>query len=176
MQRAVAAGDAAERASPFRRILIFGAVGVGTLAFLGNVSYLLFELLDAFLKDTLSLTLLAEVKWSMGALVAAGLFVPYYWFILREDRRAEEESPARPSAPRKSVTVLAPEGSGPFLAGLEAVLGEKPRVLCRLDPDAGVPELSTSDLRRVERSVVAAAGSRVLLVADATGVQVFSYR
>lgn len=176
MQRMVAAGHTEERASLSRRILIFGVVGVGTLAFLGNISYLLFMFLDAFLKDTLSLTLLVDAKWSTGAVVAAVLFVPYYWLTLREDRRAVEGASARPSTLRKSVTVLIPEGGGPFLAGLETVLREKPRVLCRLDPDIGVPELSADDLRSVERRVAEAAGARVLLVADATGVQVYSYR
>jgi membrane protein implicated in regulation of membrane protease activity len=176
MQRLVAAGHAEERASSPRRILIFGVVGVGTLAFLGNISYLLFVFLNALLEGTLSLTLLVDAKWSMGAVVAAVLFVPYYWFTLQEDRKAAKESAARPSARRKSVTVLIPEGSGPFLASLEMVLRGKPRVLCRLDPDVGMPELSADDFRSVERRIGEAAGDRVLLVADATGVRVYSYR
>ena len=176
MQGMVAAGNAEERVSPPRRILVFGVVGVGTLAFLGNVSYLLFLFLDALLAGTMSLTVLMDARWSMGVLVAAGLFVPYYLFILREDWKAAQESATPSSARRKSVTVLIPEGGGPFLAGLETVLRGKPRVLRRLDADAGVPALSADDLRSLERRVAEAAGSRVLLVADATGVQVYSYR
>jgi hypothetical protein len=176
MQRMVAAGHPEERAISPRRILLFGAVGVGTLAFLGNVSYLLFVLLNALLEDKLSLDLLVDAKWSMGAIVAAGLFVPYYWFILRDDWKAAGESAAGPATRHKSVTVLIPEGGGSFLAGLETVLREKPRVLCRLDPDIGMPELSANDLRSVERRIREAPGDRVLLVAEATGVRVYSYR
>ena len=176
MQGMVAAGNADERASPPRRILVFGVVGVGTLAFLGSTSYLLFLFLDALLAGTMSLTVLMDARWSMGVLVAAGLFVPYYLFILREDWKAAQESATPSSARRKSVTVLIPEGGGPFLAGLETVLRGKPRVLRRLDADAGVPALSPADLQSLERRVAEAAGSRVLLVADATGVQVYSYR
>jgi len=176
MQRMAAAGGIEERWSLQRRVLVFGVVVVGTLAFFGNVSYLLFVLLNALLEDKLSLDLLVDAKWSMGAIVAAGLFVPYYWFILRDDWKAAGESAAGPATRHKSVTVLIPERGGSFLAGLETVLPGKPRVLCRLDPDVGVPELSADDLRSVERRVVEAAGGRVLLVADGTGVQVYSYR
>ena len=176
MQQMVAAADAEERTSLPRRMLIFGVLGAGALAFLGNISYLLFVFLEAVLEDTLSLTLLRDAKWSMGAVVAAGLFVPYYWLILQEDRQAVGELGVGPAAPRKSVTVLIPEGGSAFVAQLEAALGGKARVLRRLDPDVGTPELSADDLQGLERRVTEAAGSRVLLVADATGVQVYSYR
>ena len=176
MQRMAAAADAEERTSLPRRMLIFGVLGVGTLAFLGNISYLLFVFLEAVLEDTLSLTLLRDAKWSMGAVVAAGLLAPYYWLILQEDRQATGEPGVGAAAPRKSVTVLIPEGGSAFIAQLEAVLGGKARVLRRLDPDVGTPELSADDLQGLERRVTEAAGSRVLLVADATGVQVYSYR
>jgi len=128
------------------------------------------------LEDTLSLTLLRDAKWRMGAVVAAGLLAPYYWLILQEDRQATGEPGVGAAAPRKSVTVLIPEGGSAFIAQLEAVLGGKARVLRRLDPDVGTPELSADDLQGLERRVTEAAGSRVLLVADATGVQVYSYR
>jgi hypothetical protein len=175
MQRMVASAEAAERTSLPRRILIFGVLGVGTLAFLGSVSYLLFVFLDAVLEDTLSLTLLRDAKWSMGAVVAAGLLVPYYWLILREDLQAIGEPAARPPISRKSVTVLIPEGGGAFVAQLDTFLSRKARVLHRLDPDVGIPELSADDLQGLERRIAEAAGSRVLLVADAAGVQVYSY-
>jgi hypothetical protein len=176
MQRMVASAEAEERASLPRRVLIFAVLGVGTLAFLGNVSYLLFVFLEAVLEDTLSLTLLADMKWSMGSVVVAALFVPYYWLILREDREVIGEPAARPPISRKSVTVLIPDNGGSFLAHLETVLSRKARVLRRLDPDVGVPELSPDDVQGLERRIAEAAGSRVLLVADATGVRVYSYR
>ncbi len=176
MQRRVAIGGPEERASLPRRILVYGVLAVGTLAFLGNLSYLLFLLLDAVLEDTLSLTLLRDAKWSMGTVVAAGLFVPYYWLILQEDRLAGGEPVGRPPVPRKSVTVLIAEGGGAFVGQLEAALSGKVRVLQRVDPDAGVPELSADDLQRLERRIAEAAGGRVLLVADASGVEVYSYR
>jgi hypothetical protein len=59
---------------------------------------------------------------------------------------------------------------------LETALRGKVRVLHRADPDVGLPELSAEELQCLERSIAEAAGSRVLLVADATGIQVYSYR
>jgi hypothetical protein len=175
MQRRAETEGTEERTSLARRILVYGVLGAGTLALLGNLSYLLFLLLDALLEDTFSLTLLRDAKWSMGVMVAAVLIVPYYWLILQEDRRAAG-SAARPPVVRKSVTLLIPEGGGAFVNQLEAALGGKVRVLHRVDPNAGVPELSEDDVKRLEDRIAEAAGSRVLLVADGAGVQVYSYR
>jgi hypothetical protein len=176
MERRVTASGPEERASLPRRVLVYGVLGVGTLAILGNISYLLFVFLNALLEGTLSLALLRDAKWSIGVVAAAALFVPYYWLILRADRLALPEPVAQPSVERKSVTVLIAEGGGPFVGQLETALRGKVRVLHRADPDVGLPELSAEELQCLERSIAEAAGSRVLLVADATGIQVYSYR
>lgn len=175
IQRRVAIAGPEERTSLPRRILVYGVLGAGALAFLGSISYLLFIFLDALLGGALSLTLLRDAKWSMGTVVAAVLFVPYYWLILQEDRLVAEPA-ALPPVARKSVTVLIPEGGGAFVGQLETALSGKVRVLHRVDADAGLPELSADDLQRLERRIAEAVGSRVLLVADASGVQVYSYR
>ena len=176
MQRWAARGGPEERLTLPRRILVWGAVGIGSLAILGNISYLLFIFLDALLEDTLSLTLLREAKWSIGAATAAGLFAPYYWLILREDRLATAALVSRPAVLRKAVTVLIGEGSSQFIHHLEGALGSGVQVLQRADADVGLPELSAEELQGLERRIAQAAGSRVLLVADAGGVQVYSYR
>lgn len=176
MQRRVTAGDTDDRHSLPRRVLILGVLAVGTLAFLGSMSYLLFMFLDAALGGTLSLTLLRDVKWSIGVAGAAGLIVPYYWLVLQEDRQAPSEAATQPAAPRKSVTVLIPGAGEAFLAQLERALNRRVRVLHRLDPDVGVPRLLAEDFESLNRRIDEATGSRVLLVADAAGVQVYSYR
>ena len=176
MQRRLAAGGVDERSSLPRRMLVYGVLGIGALAMLGSISHLLFLFLDALLEGTLSLTLLRDVKWSIGILVTAGLFAPYYWLILQEDRQAAGEPAAQAPAPRKAVTVLIAEGGGAFLSQIEAATGRNVRVLRRADPDVGVPELSADDLQGLQRRVAEAAGIQVLLVADRAGVQVYSYR
>jgi hypothetical protein len=176
IERRVTASGPEERASLPRRVLLYGVLGVGTLAVLGSISYLLFVFLDALLENALSLTLLRDAKWSIGVLVAAALFVPYYALILRADRLAGGEPVSRPSLPRKSVTVLIGEGGDPLVHRLESALRGRVRVLHWVDPDVGLPELSADELQRLERCIAGAAGSGILLVAGATGVQVYSYR
>ena len=176
MQRRVTAGDAEERSSLPRRILVFGVLGIGALAFLGNFSYLLYTFLNALLEDNLSLELLRDAKWSLGAAGAAILIAPYYWLVLQEDRQAAGESAAGPALPRKSVTVLIADGGETFLTQLETALSAKVRALHRLDAGVGLPRLSADDFDGLERRVAEAAGNRVLLIADATGVQVLAYR
>lgn len=174
-QRSAAALGAEERHSLPRRMLIFGALGIGALAVLGSVSYLLFVFLNAALEDELSLTLLREAKWSMATLVAAVLFAPYHWFVLQEDRQVAAPPPARPAA-RKAVTVLVTEDGRALVEQLEEALGAKVRVLQRADRGVGLPQLSAEDLARLDQRIAEAPGGRVLLVADASGVEVYSYR
>ncbi|OGO51335.1 MAG: hypothetical protein A2148_10540 [Chloroflexi bacterium RBG_16_68_14] len=174
-QRSAAALGAEERFSVPRRLLIFGVLGAGALAFLGSASHLLFLFLNAALEDELSLTLLREAKWSMGTLVAAALFTPYHWFVIQEDQRAAVPVAPRPAA-RKAVTLLIAEDGRVLVGQLEAVLGAKVRVLQRADPGVGLPALSAEDIQRLEQRISEAPGGRVLLVADATGVEVYSYR
>ena len=116
------------------------------------------------------------MKWSIGIAFTSGLFVPYHWLILQEDRKATGESIVGPAAPRKSVTVLIGAGGGALVSQLEASLGGKVRVLRCVDANVGVPELSAEEIRDVERRVTDAEGSQVLLIVDTAGVQVYSYR
>ena len=122
-----------------------------------------------------TLTLLREAKWSMGTLVAAALFGPYYWLVLQEDWRAGAPVPERPAA-AKSVTLLIAEDGRAIVGRLEEALGVKVRVLQRADPDIGLPALTDEDVARLNRRIAEAPGGRVLLVADASGVEVYSYR
>ncbi|MFQ5879504.1 MAG: DUF5671 domain-containing protein [Dehalococcoidia bacterium] len=178
MQRQAALAGAAERANLPRRLLIYGAVGIGTLAILGSASHLLFLFLDALLEDELSLALLREAKWSMGVIAAAACFVPYSWLVLREDRllTAAEEPAAAPRAVAKAVTVLVGEDGGPFIEELEKACGRRVRVLHRLDPGSTAPDIGPRELAGLAERIALCAGSRVLVVADAMELKLFSYR
>jgi hypothetical protein len=178
MQGRLAAGGVDERGSLPRRLFIYGVLTAGALAALGSVSHLLFLILDRALGEGLSLTMLRDGKWSIGALVTALLIAPYYWFVLQEDRQAlAEAAPVPRAAPRrKSVAVLIPEGGGALVRQIEAQIKQSVRVLDRLDVGAKLPELSAEELERLDQRVTAAPGERVLLVVDAGGVQVYSYR
>jgi len=176
-ERAIALHGAEERQSLARRMLVFGVLGVGALSVLGTASYLLFVFLNAALEDELSLTLLRDAKWSIGTFAAAVLIAPYYWFVFLEDRQAARtEAPATAPAARRSVTLLVAEGGHRLVEQLEAALGARVHVLRRADAGAGLPELSPEALQFINRRIAEAPGNRVLLVADASGVQVYSYR
>jgi hypothetical protein len=173
-QRSAAELGAEERYSLPRRMLVFGAIIVSALAILGTVSHILFLLLNAILENDLSLTLLRDAKWSMGTLVAAALFGPYYWLVLQEDWRIGAPVPKRAAA-AKSVTLLIAEDGRATVDRLEQALGVKVRVLQRADIDAGLPALTDEDIARLERRIAEAPGGRVLVVADASDVEVYSY-
>ncbi|HKZ50703.1 MAG TPA: DUF5671 domain-containing protein, partial [Dehalococcoidia bacterium] len=173
MQRRLALGGPEERTSLARRILLYGVVLAGTVAALGGASHVLYLLLNAILEEKLSLTLLREAQWSMGIIAAAAFFAPYYWLVLREDRRLSvREAAPGPESVRKAVTVLIGEDGTAFVEGLERALGRKVRVLQRVDPGVGVPDLVAEEMQSLTQRIAGAVGGQVLLVADATGVQV----
>lgn len=175
-QRSAAAKDSQERDTFVRRLLIYGVLVGGSLILLGNLSYLMFMLLHAGLDGDLSLRLLGDVKWNVGAVVASGLFLPYYWLVLREDRQIVGERPAPPPMWRKAVMLLIPESDAAFVSQLEAVLGTKVHVLRRLDSDIVVPQFSDGDLQSLKLRITEAAGERVLLLVNGAGVQVYPCR
>jgi hypothetical protein len=176
LQRRTIAAGAEERQSVARRIFLYGIAAVATLTFLGSLSHLLFLFLNALLEDEMSLTLLREGKWSMGTLVAAAIFAPYHWLVLQEDRKAAEaEAPVERPARAKAVTLLIAANGRALIPRLETAVGASVRVLHRADPGVGVPVLSDEDFARLRQRIAEAPGGQVLLIADASGVQVYSY-
>ena len=177
IQRQVHIGDAEERNSLPRRIFIFAVLGAGVLALLGSVSFLIFVFLRDALEGELALTVLREAKVAIGIIVAAAMFLPYYWMVYRQDRRAqpEVEVVASERAVRKVVTVLVNEGGGSFVRDLEASLGYEVELLRWADPDASQPQLSEAECRELARRIGEAVGENVLLIPDGAEVRVLSY-
>jgi hypothetical protein len=70
--------------------------------------------------------------------------------------------------------LIAAGGAG-LVEQIEAALGTKVRVLHRADPGVGLPALTSDDLARLNKRLEEAPGGRVLLVASAAGLDVFSY-
>lgn len=175
LQRNAVERGADERYSLPRRVFLIGVIGLGTLAFLGSASHLLFVFLNAILEDRLSLTLLRDAKWSMGVLSAAVLLTPYHWFVFQEDRQTAAPAAARPEA-AKSVTLLIAEDAASVVSRIEQALGAKVRVLQRAEPGVKAPALTAEEIERLRQRVVEAPGHRVLLVADERGVELYAYR
>ena len=142
------------------------------LGILGNLSFLLFQLINGIIQGALSMDTLREARWSIGGVITAGVFLGYYWSILREDQMIGAEAAPR----RKEVTVLLGERAAALVPRLEEVLGRRPRVLHNLSSDEGPPSLSQEELQELARRVAAAPGGKVILVVAGDTVTVYPYR
>ena len=176
-QLQVAATGSEARALLARRIFIFGVLGVGMLALVGSASGLIFVFLRDVLGDGLGTDSLRDAKVPLGFIVAAAVFVPYYWTVYRQDRQAEPEGVLDTVEPRvqKEVTVLVSEGGDAFVRSLEAALGYRVSILRRADPMADLPELGDAEYDELVQRVVDAAGRNVLVVPGGRAVSVMSY-
>ncbi len=168
--------DVADRSVLVRRLFLFLVLGVGALAFLGSGSFLIFVFLRDALEGDMSLTILEDTRTALGIIVAAAIFLPYYWLVYRQDRRLEPAAAALAERyVRKSVTALVSRGGETFVQELEAELGYRMNTFLWADPDAMLPELSEADLSDLARRVSDTPGTGVLLVPDDKIFRVLSY-
>lgn len=176
VQRQVRAGTVEERLATARRVFIFAALGVGALALLGSVSFVLFVFLRDWLEADLGMETLRTTKTAIGIVAAVAVFLPYHWGVYREDRRAEGPRPVpERRVVRKEVSVLVSEGGEALVRDLEAVLGYRVIALRWADPGAAAPQLAAEGLQDLAQRINATSGSRVLVVPDTAGVRVLSY-
>ena len=176
VQRELSVADADGRSRLARRVFLFAVLGVGMLALLVSVSFIIFVFLRELLDGDLG-EVLPDTKVAIGISTVTAIFLPYYWLVYRADRRAmpTEEAPAeRPE--RKEVTVLVGEGAAAFLTALETALGYSVSPLHWADPEAAIPELTEEGLQALAGRIGESTGSNVLLVPDGAGVRVLSYR
>ena len=171
-QSEVGAGGPAERQALSRRTFIFVVFGVAVLATLASGSTFLFMLLDAIFEGDLSTRVLDGGKWALGVALTAGTVSAYHWQVLSEDRAAAPEpAAAAAAAVPKQVTVAASPSATAVVGAIAASLGTALTTWERRD-DAGVPDLDAEAVADVAERIRSAPGERVLLVVDATGVQV----
>jgi hypothetical protein len=173
-QRQARAAEAEEQAAVARRLYVRGMAVASLLAALGGLSHFLYLLLDALLEARATGEVFRQSQWSLGVAAAALAFGPYHWLVMREDGRRAVAAPPAPR-PAKAVTVLVPQDGDAFVQGLEEHLGARVRVLRRADPGVGLPLATPEALAEAAARVAQAAGERVLVVADAEGVRVYSY-
>lgn len=167
------ANDPQELTATARRLYVRGAAVAALLAALGGLSHFLYLLLDALLEGRALGEAFPHGQWSLGVVGAAVLLGPYHWLVMLEDQRRAATLPT--PRPPKAVTVLVPQDGHAFVRGLEARLGMRVRVLQRADPGVGLPPASAEELAQAAERVERATGARVLVVADAEGVRVYSY-
>ena len=173
-QRQSRAADPEEQRATSRRLYVRAAAVASLLAGLGGLSHFLYVLLDAVLDGRAGGDILRQSQWSLAVVAAAIAFGPYHWLVMMEDQRREAKVPPAPRL-AKAVTVLVPGDGEPFVQGLEERLGGRVRVLQRADPGVALPALSPEAIGEVAERIARAPGQRVLVVADAEGVRVYSY-
>ena len=175
IQKRVSAAGAEERTSLSRRIFIFAVLGAGMLALLGSVSIFIFVFLRELLDGALS-EVLPETKVSIAFMVAAAIYLPYYWSVYRVDRRLAPEVDAEEKPYRsKAVTLLVNEQGTALVKELEGELGYDVSPLHWADPEARLPQLSEDALRELARRISESEGPNVLLVPEEATFRVLSY-
>ena len=165
-------GGPEERAILPRRIFLYVVLGAAMLSILGNLSFLLFQFINGLIQGTLSMDVLREARVSIGVVITAGIFLGYYWSILREDQKVGTEAAPR----RKEIMVLVGEKAATLVPQIEEALGTRPRVLHNLASDEGPPSLSQEQFLELAGRVAAAPGGKVLLVVTEGAVLVYPYR
>ena len=165
-------GGTQERAVLPRRLFLYLVLAASTLGILGSLSVILYQLLSNTIRGTLSLDVLRASRWGIGIVATAGVFLGYYWGILREDQRLGAEAALR----RKKVVVLVGEGAEGIVPRLEEVLGVRPKVLRHLAGSQMPASLSDEQMRELAEQVAAAPGSQVMLVVSEGVVKMYPYR
>ena len=107
-------------------------------------------------------------------IVAAAVFLPYYWGVYKQDRDATPSARVERQA-RKDVTLLTGEGAGSFVRDLESALGYRVASLRWADADASQPQLSEAECQELAARINQTAGPRVMLIPEGQGVRVLSY-
>ena len=174
IQSRVNAGDLAERTSQPRRIFLYGVIGAGMLAFLGGATVLIFvffgELLDGDMSEFLK-----DGKEAVGFLGVVAVFLPYYWGVLRTDRREAPEVEVEALPERKAVTALVTSGGEDFLLEIESALGYGVTPLLMSDPESKMPDPTEYTFQVLAERIAAAAGRNVLLIPEENTYRIVSY-
>jgi hypothetical protein len=177
MQKRVDTYGVEERRALSRRLFIFLVLGVGVLVLLGSVSTLLYQVLRDFLDVGLNAGTARDVRVPLSIVVGTLVFLPYYWRVYMDDRRADPEEHLAPSERprRKQVSVLVARNDSEFLNALEDSLGYRVTRLHWSDADAAQQSLDATQAQAVAERVAQSAGARVIIVPMQDGLRVLSY-
>ncbi len=175
VQRRLETDGLEERSGRPRRIYLTAAQGVGMIALLSSVSFVVFVFFRWVLEADLT-DFVQDARVGLAIMVPVAIFLPYHWLVYREDRRViGEVAPEDLPRERKSVTVFVSRDAWGFVEQLEKALGYAVTPLEWTDPDARAPEISNGELAELVRRIGDAAGHNVLLVPDGGAVRVLSY-
>jgi hypothetical protein len=155
------------------RLYLFGTTGVGLLAAAGAAAALLYILLDDAITGDLSSGTFDRARWAAAIMVTAAALAAVHLRAIRDVRGALSDIvPAR----RKIITLIAPAGSAPLKALIEAKLGRGIDFRADLTPgrdtQAAITEAALADLATALES---APGRHVILTLISGRIEVVSF-
>jgi hypothetical protein len=158
-----------------RRAYMFSVFGVAILATLIAASAVLFRILLATFDGHLRPQVFFDSQWGIGIVAAAALIAAYHWQVMKEDRALEPESESAsapvPAAPPKRITAVASSAARATANQIASQANATVTHWERRD-DVGAPQLTAEQASDLADAVSNAAGEHVLLIADASGVQI----
>ena len=172
-QASIVTADAGahEVATLSRRAYMFSVFGIAILATLISASTVLFRILLAVFDGDLRPQVFFDSQWGIGIVAAAALVSAYHWQVMKEDRVLEPESTPTPTALPKRVTAVA---SIAARATVNQIISQANATVTHWErrDDAGVPQFTAEEASDLTNAISNAAGEQVLLIADASGVQI----
>ncbi|MEI6136674.1 MAG: DUF5671 domain-containing protein [Chloroflexota bacterium] len=167
-----------ERASTARRVYVFAVVGVAVFTLLVSLMIVLYQLFEAVLAGTLSLTLLRDGNWAIATALTTGAVAYYHILVLREDQAAMPDAESTPTIHARRVVLLASSDASTLIAELERVEGVRVQSWRRLDGDASAAT-ATGDASERHATLLAAVTStdaeRMLVIVRDDGFEVLPY-
>jgi hypothetical protein len=164
LERRIASGDEAERASPARRITLVLLLGAGSLTAAVSLAVILYVVVRDLLEQELELTVLIDLRAAIGLIVTAATVAGYHASVYRRDRsRLMVEEVVHP----RDVLLVGPDGRT-LVSAIAASTGARVHGLHRLDLDPAT-DSGMIDVDRVSAAILAAPFDRVLVTVDADG-------
>ena len=117
-QRLFASAQASERESVLRKLYLYTAVFLGTVATVASATIILAGLLSRLLRASLG----GDVRGSLSVLVVAGLVWGYHAFVLGHDARQSAEQPQQAGIRRLYRYLVAGVGLVALLIGIGGVI------------------------------------------------------
>ncbi len=164
LERRIATGDEAERASPARRIALVLLLGAGSLTAAISLAVILYVVIRDLLERQLDLTVLVDLRAAIGLIVTAATVATYHAYLYRRDRAL---LPVEEVAHPRDVLLLSPDGRT-LVSAVAAGTGARVHGLHRLDLDAAT-DTDMIDVDRVSAAILASPFDRVLVTVDREG-------
>lgn len=164
LERRIATGDEAERASPARRIALVLLLGAGSLTAAISLATILYVVIRDLLERQLELTVLVDLRAAIGLIVTGAAVATYHAYLYRRDRAL---LPVEEVVHPRDVLLVSPDGRT-LVSAIAAGTGARVHGLHRLDLDTAT-DMGMVDVDGVSAAILASPFDRVLVTIDPDG-------